>query len=142
MGSTFWLIVFIVLVVIELITVGLVSVWFAAGALAAFISSYFTDNILIQLPIFIVVSIVSLIATRPILKKFFSKNIVKTNVNKLIGETAIVLEDLSKTNMGKVKVDGQIWSAINSEKGRILKDSEVEILSIEGVKLIVRKKED
>jgi len=142
MGSTFWLIVFIVLVVIELITVGLVSVWFAAGALAAFISSYFTDNILIQLPIFIVVSIVSLIATRPILKKFFSKNIVKTNVNKLIGETAIVLEDLSKTNMGKVKVDGQIWSAINSEKGRILKDSEVEILSIEGVKLIVRKRED
>lgn len=142
MSSTFWLIVFIVLVVIELITVGLVSVWFAAGAVAAFITSYFTNNIFIQIPIFVAISIISLIATRPILKKYFSKDIIKTNVNKLIGETAIVLEDLSKTNMGKVKVDGQIWSAINSEKGKIIKDSEVEILSIERVKLIVRKKED
>lgn len=142
MSSTFWLIIFVVLVVIELLTVGLVSIWFAAGALVTFIISYFTNNIFIQIPIFIAVSIISLIATRPIIKKHFTSNIVKTNVNKLIGETAIVLEDLSKTNMGKVKVDGQIWSAINNEKGKILKDSEVEILSIEGVKLIVRKKED
>lgn len=142
MSSTIWLIIFIALVVIELITVGLVSVWFAAGAVAAFITSYFTDSMFIQIPIFIVVSIISLIITRPLVKKWSSKNIIKTNVNKLIGETAVVLEDLSKTNMGKVKVDGQIWSAINSEKGKILKDSEVEILSIEGVKLIVRKKEN
>lgn len=141
MSSTFWLIIFIVLVVIELLTVGLVSVWFAAGAVAAFITSYFTNNLFIQLPIFIVISIVSLLCTRPIIKKYFTNNIVKTNVNKLIGETAIVLEDLSKTNMGKVKVDGQIWSAINSEKGKIKKDEEVEVLSIEGVKLIVKKKE-
>lgn len=142
MSSTFWLIVFIVLVVIELVTAGLVSVWFAAGAVAAFITSYFTDNMFIQLPIFVVVSIVSLIITRPLVKKWSSDNIIKTNVNKLVGETAIVLEDLSKTNMGKVKVDGQIWSAINSEKGKIKKDEEVEVLSIEGVKLIVKRKEN
>ncbi len=142
MSSTIWLIIFIALVVIELITVGLVSVWFAAGAVAAFITSYFTDSMFIQIPIFIVVSIISLIITRPLVKKWSSKNIIKTNVNKLIGETAVVLEDLSKTNMGKVKVDGQIWSAINSEKGKIKKDEEVEVLSIEGVKLIVRKKEN
>ena len=142
MSSIFWLILFIGLLVIELITVGLVSVWFAAGALMAFITSYFTSNLFIQLPIFIIVSVVSLIITRPLIKKYFTNNIVKTNVNKLIGETGIVLEDLSKTNMGKVKVVGQIWSAINIEKGKISKDSEVEILSVEGVKLIVRKRED
>jgi len=142
MSSLFWLIVFIGLVVIELLTVGLVSVWFATGAVAAFITSYFTNNAYIQTSIFVVISIISLIITRPILKKYFNKDIVKTNVNKLIGETAIVIEELSKTNIGKVKVDGQIWSALNSEKGKIRIDSEVEILSIEGVKLIVRKKED
>ncbi|MBE6153235.1 MAG: NfeD family protein [Firmicutes bacterium] len=142
MSSLFWLIVFIGLVVIELLTVGLVSVWFATGAVAAFITSYFTNNAYIQTSIFVVISILSLIITRPILKKYFNKDIVKTNVNKLIGETAIVIEELSKTNIGKVKVDGQIWSALNSEKGKIRIDSEVEILSIEGVKLIVRKKED
>jgi len=142
MSSTFWLILFIVLVVIELITVGLVSVWFAFGAVAAFITSYFTDNMFIQIPVFVVVSIVSLIVTRPLVKKWSSKNIIQTNVNKLIGETAIVLEDLSKTNIGKVKVNGQIWSAINSEKGKIKKEEEVEVLSIEGVKLIVQRKEN
>lgn len=141
MSSTFWLILVIILIIIELITVGLVSIWFAVGALASFITSYFTDNIFIQLPIFIVVSILVLIFTRPLVKKYVSKNITKTNVNKLIGETAIVIEDITKTNVGKVKIDGQIWSALNNEKGRIKKDEEVEVLSIEGVKLIVRRKD-
>lgn len=141
MSSTFWLILIIILIIIESITVGLVSIWFVVGALASFIVSYFTENIFIQVPIFILVSILVLILTRPIAKKYVSKNIIKTNVNKLIGETAIVIEDITKTSMGKVKVDGQIWSALNSEKGRIKKDDEVEVLSIEGVKLIVRKKD-
>ena len=141
MNSSIWLILFILLIVIEICTVGLVTIWFAFGSLITFIISYFTNNILIETPIFIVVSIISLIITRPILKKYFTSNIIKTNVNKLIGETGIVIEDLNKTTIGKVKVDGQIWSALNSEKGCIEKNSEVEVLSIEGVKLIVRKKD-
>lgn len=141
MSSTIWLIIFIILIFIELITAGLVSIWFAVGALVSFIISYFTNSLFIQLSVFITVSVLVLIFTRPLIQKYFSKNIIKTNVNKLIGETAIVLEDVTKTNMGKVKIDGQIWSALNSEKGIIKKDEEVEVLSIEGVKLIVRKKE-
>lgn len=141
MSSSFWLIIFFILLVIELITVGLVSLWFMAGSLVTFIVSYFTDNLFIQLPIFLVTSILFLIFTRPLINKYFRKNIIKTNVNKLIGEEGIVLEDVTKTNMGKVKVDGQIWSAINHEKGRIKKDEEIEVLAIEGVKLIVRKKD-
>jgi len=142
MNSSIWLILFIVLIVIEMCTVGLVCIWFALGALVSFIISYFSNNLLIEIPIFVIVSFVALIFTRPILQKYFKKNIIKTNVNKLIGETGIVIEDVTKTNMGKIKVDGQIWSALNSEKGRIEKDTEVEVLSVEGVKLIVRKKEN
>ncbi len=141
MSSSFWLILFFILMLIEILTVGLVSIWFMIGALIAFIVSYFTSSIFIQLLVFIITSILFLILTRPIVKKYFSKKIIKTNVNKLIGETGIVIEDVTKTNMGKVKVDGQIWSALNSSKGRIKASEEVEILSIEGVKLIVRKKE-
>lgn len=142
MSSSIWLIIIISLIIIELITAGLVSIWFAFGALASFIVSYFTNNLFVQIPIFIAVSIISLVITRPLAKKYLIKEEVKTNVNKLIGENAIVIEKLSKTQMGKVKVDGQIWSAINSEKGVINIDSEVEVLSIEGVKLVVRKKEN
>ena len=141
MNSSIWLILFIILIVIEILTTGLVCIWFAIGALISFIFSYFTNNLVIEVPIFIISSIISLIITRPILKKYFSKNIIKTNVNKLIGETGIVLESVSKTNMGKIKVDGQIWSALNSEKGSIKENTEVEVLAIEGVKLIVRKKD-
>ena len=141
MSSSFWLILFLILMLIEILTVGLVSIWFMIGALITFVVSYFTSSIFIQLPVFIITSILFLILTRPIVKKYFSKKIIKTNVNKLIGETGIVIEDVTKTNMGKVKVDGQIWSALNSSKGRIKASEEVEILSIEGVKLIVRKKE-
>ena len=141
MNSSIWLILFIILIVIEILTTGLVCIWFAFGALISFIFSYFTNSIVIEMPIFIITSIISLIITRPILKKYFSKNIIKTNVNKLIGETGIVIENISKTNMGKIKVDGQIWSALNSEKGIIKENTEVEVLAIEGVKLIVRKKD-
>ena len=84
MSIIFLLILFIVLVVIELINFGLVSVWFAAGAVAAFIISYFTNNSLIQISTFVVISIVSLIVTRPLVKRWSSDNIIKTNVGKVL----------------------------------------------------------
>ena len=142
MNSSIWLILLIVLIIIEIFTVGLVCIWFAFGALISFIISYFTNSLLIEIPIFIVVSIASLLITRPLIKKYFNNNIIKTNVNKLIGETGIVVENVTKTNMGKIKVGGQIWSALNSEKGCIKENTEVEVLSVEGVKLIVRKKDE
>lgn len=137
-----WLIVFILTLVIEGLTVGLVSIWFSIGAIGAFISTYFIDSPVIQFLIFVIVSAIALIITRPIAKKFLTKDSVKTNTDSLIGKIGIVKEDITKDHMGLVKVEHQVWSAIEKDKKTIKKDSEVEVLSIQGVKLVVRKKEN
>ena len=139
--SIVWLIVFVVTIIVEAMTVGLVSIWFTIGAIGGFIASLFTNDYLIQTAVFIIISILSLIVTRPIVKKILPKGVPKTNVNELIGKTALVTKELSDKKIGQVKVSGQIWSALNKEKEILSIDTEVEILSIEGVKLIVRKKD-
>ena len=137
-----WLITFLVLTFIELITVNLVSIWFAIGAVAALISSYFTDNIYIQIIIFIVVSSISLILTRKIVSKLRGNDFEKTNLDRVIGKIGIVTEEITKLEPGEVKVDGKKWSAISTKKIDV--GSKVEILSIDGVKLKVKevKEED
>ena len=137
-----WLITFLVLTFIELITVNLVSIWFSIGAVAALISSYFTDNIYIQIIIFIVVSSISLILTRKIVSKLRGNDFEKTNLDRVIGKIGIVTEEITKLEPGEVKVDGKKWSAISTKKIDV--GSKVEILSIDGVKLKVKevKEED
>ena len=142
MNEVVWLIIFILTLVVEALTTSLVSIWFSIGALGGFITSYITDNTLIQIIVFVIVSVIALFVTKPIIKKYFKRNIIKTNCNELIGKSALVIEEITDKNMGKVKVDGQIWSALNKDKGTIDADSEVEVLSIVGVKLIVRKKDE
>jgi len=141
-NAVIWLIIFVLTLVIEALTVSLVSIWFSIGALFSFITSYITNNTLIQIIVFVITSVIALIITKPLAKKYLKKDIIKTNCNNLIGKTALVIEELTDKNMGKVKVDGQIWSAINKDKGTIDADSEVVVLSIEGVKLIVRKRDE
>ena len=140
--SELWLSLCIILVIIECATINLVSIWFAIGALAASITSLFIDQIMIQVGVFVIVSILSFLAIRPIAKKFFSSSNVKTNLDRVIGKIGIVTEEISKLNPGEVKVDGKKWTAISDKK--IKKDSKVEILAIEGVKLLVKevKEED
>lgn len=134
-----WIGLFIILLIIEVVTTGLVTIWFAIGALAAFITSLITDSTLIQGIVFFVVSILSLIFTRPILNKYIKPKVEKINLD-LVGKTGLVTKDISEFEIGEVKVEGKYWSAKSKEK--IEKGSKVEILSIEGVKLIVKKKED
>lgn len=141
-NGSLWLIIFIITLVVEALTTSLVSIWFSIGALSSFITSYITDNTLIQIIVFVITSVIALIITKPIIKKYIKKDIIKTNCNNLIGKFALVTEEVTDKNIGKVKVDGQIWSALNKDKGTIDADSEVEVLSIEGVKLIVRKKDE
>lgn len=141
-SESLWLIIFVLTLVVEALTTSLVSIWFSIGALFSFITSYITDSALIQFLVFVVVSVIALFVTKPIVKKYFKREIIKTNCNELIGKSALVIEEITDKNMGKVKVSGQIWSALNKDKGTIDADSEVEVLSIEGVKLIVRKKDE
>ncbi|MBR3134324.1 MAG: NfeD family protein [Clostridia bacterium] len=135
--DVFWIIIFLVLVFIELITVNLVTIWFAIGAIASFAVTYLTDSITIQVLVFIVVSTVSLLATRGIINKVKANKFEATNLDRVIGKIGIVTEEITKLEPGEVKVDGKKWSAISSKKLSI--GSKVEILSIEGVKLKVKE---
>ena len=139
MGLT-WMIIFLVLLFVELVTVNLVSIWFAVGAFASFIATYFIDSLTIQIIIFIVVSSIVLVLTRKIVKKIKGDKVEATNLDRVIGKIGIVTEKITKLEPGEVKVDGKKWSATST--GKISVGSKVEILSIDGVKLNVKEMEE
>lgn len=142
MEGIFWLAIIIVMAIIEIATLGLTTIWFAGGALAAFISELLGAGLPIQIAVFIVVSFVLLVFTRPLAVKFMNKGKIRTNAESLIGKSAIVSEDIDNLKAeGAVKVNGQEWSARSSDDTAITKDTVVEIIEIKGVKLIVKAKE-
>lgn len=136
---TVWFIIFLLLLLIEIFTVNLVTIWFAIGALASLASTYFTDNVIIQIVVFAVVSILMLIILKPLTKRFKTKHVIATNLDRVIGMEAIVTEEISKNKVGEVRVDGKKWSAVSNET--IPKDAIVIVQKIEGVKLIVKKED-
>lgn len=140
--SLTWMIIFIVLILIELGTVNLISIWFAIGALAAFILSFWVSNITWQIAVFVGASIISLLLTRKFVKKIHGSETVKTNLDRVIGQVGMVTEEITKLEPGEVKIDGKRWSAVSTKKIKV--GSKVEILSINGVKLNVKeiKEED
>ena len=140
MNWIFWLVLVIVLSFVEIATVSLVSIWFVASGIVAMILSFFIEDTAIITTIFILLGIFLLVISRPIVNKLRSKDNEKTNLDRIIGETAIVTEDIKKNVVGEVKVDGKRWSAIS--KNMSLKGDTVKVLRIDGVKLIVKKEED
>ncbi len=132
-----WIIAFIVLIFIELITVNLVSIWFAIGSIAAYVTTFFTDNFMIQLIVFVIVSIISLLAMKPLTKKIRNRKYEPTNLDRVIGEEGVVTKDISKNTYGEVKVSGSIWTA--TSKKAISKGTQVKVLKIDGVKLLVEE---
>lgn len=135
-----WLIFFIILVIIELITVNLVTIWFALGALITSLVSLYTTDTVILLAFFVVTSLLLLILTKPVVKKLKVKKVVATNLDQVIGKTGIVSVPIEKDKIGEVKVLGKTWSAYSDKE--ISKDKKVKILSISGVKLKVEEKEE
>lgn len=135
-----WLVAFFVFSVLEGITTQLVSIWFVIGSVAAFVSSLCNVPIYLQVIIFIAVSLVALVVTRPLVKKKLEVKIEPTNADRCIGGTATVVEDIDNINgKGQVKVDGKIWSARSENNEIIQKDTLVTVKKIDGVKLIVEK---
>ena len=106
----FWLGLFVVLLIIEICTINLVSIWFAIGAFVSFFVSMFTENIFIQGSVFLVVSLLTLLVTKPFIKKMKFQN-VRTNLDRVVGMEGVVTEEISKFEIGEVKVDGKRWSA-------------------------------
>jgi membrane protein implicated in regulation of membrane protease activity len=138
-----WLIVAVLLAVVEGLTLSLTTIWFALGALAAWIFKLLNFSLPVQLTVFVLVSGLLLIFTRPIIKKYLKSGRVKTNAEELIGMNALVTETINNINAeGKVKVKGQIWTARSNSGEIINKDEIVKVIKIEGVKLIVEKSQE
>ncbi|MDO4847410.1 MAG: NfeD family protein [Clostridiaceae bacterium] len=137
-----WLVLLVVFVVFEAATVQLVSVWFALGALAALIAAICHAPAWLQIVLFILISAVSFAVTRPLVKKFSTSKIQKTNADRCIGDTAIVTEEINNLEAkGQVKVDGNIWTARSENNDIIPAGEKVTVMKIEGVKLIVKKED-
>lgn len=137
----FWLGAFGVLLLIEILTLGLTTIWFAVGALAAFLLALVQVPLMIQVVVFIVVSVVMLVFTRPIMTKYLNKKTTKTNAESLVGRKARVLIPINNLKSeGQVMVNGMEWTA-RSTKDEVTfqKDEMVRIAGISGVKLIVEK---
>ena len=141
--TTIWLIVLVACIAIEIATMGLVTIWFAGGALVAAIVAVLGGPIWLQITLFLVVSLVLLFLTRPIAVKYFNKDRVKTNVESLIGQQAIVISEINNLQgIGQVTVNGQEWSARNVKEDKELPVGSVVIVrAISGVKLMVEEKE-
>lgn len=139
--SMLWLIAAVAFGFIELITLGLATIWFAIGALFAWIFASFNAPLIVQVLVFLISSGVLLYYTRPIAQKVLKVGHTKTNVETLKGKTAVVIKEINNLQgEGQVKVSGQIWSAKSFNDEKIPEDSIVEILDIQGVKLVVRQK--
>ena len=132
-----WFAVIIIAALIEINTMDLTSIWFSAGGLIAFILALVGANEIIQVITFIVVSLLLLISVRPIVKNYLKTNVISTNTDRLVGKVAICTKDINVGERGEVKIDGKFWLAISSGDEDIVIDEKVEVLAIEGVKLIV-----
>ena len=135
-----WIAVLIIAVVVEIITLGLSSIWFAGGALIALIVAALHGPIWLQVICFLVVSFLLLIFTRPIAVKYFNKDRVRTNAESVVGKQAIVISEVSNLKgTGRVTVGGQEWSARSAiEDVEFQEGDVVEVVAISGVKLICK----
>ena len=141
MEPIMWLILLACFLVVEAITVGLTTIWFAGGALVAAIASGLGAGILTQWVLFLVISLVLLIFTRPLAVRYMNKGVPKTNVNSLIGERAVVIQKINNLEQsGQVRINDIEWTARTADDGEeIPTGAVVEIEEIRGVKLIVKE---
>ena len=138
-----WLVLLIVFIVIELITMGLTTIWFAGGALLAATAAALHAPLVIQVALFLIVSILLLFFTRPIAVRYFNKDRIKTNVESMVGRQAIVISEIDNLEgIGQVTVAGQEWTARSmDENQKIAVGTVVLVRAISGVKLIVEPRQ-
>lgn len=141
MEPIMWLILLACFLVVEAITVGLTTIWFAGGALVAAMASGLGAGILIQWVLFLIVSLALLIFTRPMAVRYMNKGVPKTNVNSLIGERAVVIQKINNLEQtGQVRINDIEWMArTSSDEVTIPEHAIVTIEDVQGVKLIVKE---
>ena len=136
--SLFWLIAMVLFGVLEAVTVGLTSIWFAVGALAALIAASLGAFALVQVIVFLVVSFVTLLLVRPLAQRYINDRKEPTNADRVIGREAVVTQAIDNLKgEGQVNVSGAVWTARSQEAAPIPAGARVRVLRIEGVKVIV-----
>lgn len=134
-----WTIILVIAAIVEAITVDLVSIWFAIGALIALIAEKLGLNPTLQVVLFAIVSVICIFITRPLSKKYLRGNTIKTNLDRVIGKHCLVTETITADNKGEVKVMGTLWMASSLGNDTIEAGQYAEVVSIEGAHVIVKK---
>ncbi|MFP4077515.1 MAG: NfeD family protein [Candidatus Izemoplasmataceae bacterium] len=134
-----WFAVILIAAFIEITTLDLTSVWFSISAVISFFLAIFGVPVIWQILAFIIITTILLLSVRPLVKNYFRTNIVGTNADALVGKIGMCTKEIVPNDRGEVKVDGKYWTAIASGNETIHVGDKVEILAIEGVKLIVVK---
>lgn len=137
-----WLGIIIAAIVIEVITVDLVSVWFAAGGIIALILCLLGINQSIQIAAFIIIAIITAVVVRPIAKKYMCGNIERTNFDRVIGKHGLITKTITADTKGEVKVMSTLWLASSIDNTTINEGDYCEILAVEGAHLVVKKIEE
>lgn len=136
-----WAVIIVLFAVLEMMTAQLLSIWFVLGAIGALIAALFGANTTVQIVVFITITIIALIATRPIVKKHLNTKVQSTNADRCIGQDAVVIEQIDNMrSTGQVKVNGSVWSARSADNTVVEADTIVTVEKIDGVKLIVTAK--
>lgn len=139
-----WLALFVAMLAVEALGPTLVSVWFAFGALVALIVSFIPEVAWwVEVVIFVVISLATLLALRPVLRRYFKRNNYNTNIDSFTGKRGYVIEDITYLKPGAVKIGDVSWTAIPVEKDqKILENEVIEVVAVNGNKLIVKKVEE
>ena len=139
-----WLALFVAMLAVEALGPALVSVWFAFGALVALIVSFIPEVAWwVEVVIFVVISLATLLALRPVLRRYFKRNNYNTNIDSFTGKRGYVIEDIEYLKPGAVKIGDVSWTAIPVDKdAKILENEVIEVVAVNGNKLIVKKVEE
>lgn len=132
-----WIAIIILLTIVELMTVNLVTIWYVASGIVALVLSFFTDNFTLEFAVFAILGTILLITTRHPLQKLVDSKKQRTNIDRIIGMTGIVTEEITKNKNGAVKVDGKVWTAYADKKIKV--DSTVKVLEINSTKIKVEE---
>ena len=136
--AIFWLAAMVVFIAAEAMTVSLVSIWFAAGALGAIIVALLGGGLVLQVTVFLALAVALLLSLRSIVRKHFTPHVTKTNIDSIIGATGIVVTPVNNiAALGQVQINGMEWSARSSDNSHIPAGAMVRVDRVEGVKVFV-----
>lgn len=134
-----WSVFIVITIIVELETADLITIWFTIGAIGALVAASVGVDPLPQVGIFLVVSILLLIATRPLTKKMMQKDIIRTNADRVIGMIGVVTKEVTQNDIGEVKVDNSLWRATTLSDTSFAVGEKVSVDAISGIKVIISK---